>query len=37
MTIEYEDAKDLAAKTNRTLQDVRRAAEDAWAQQNAEG
>ncbi len=37
MTIEYEDAKDLAAKTNRTLQEVRRAAEDAWANQNTQG
>ncbi len=33
MSVEYEDAKDLAAKTNRTLQDVRRAADEAWAQQ----
>ncbi len=37
MTVEYEDAKDLASKTNRTLQEVRRTAEEAWAQEKQRG
>jgi hypothetical protein len=31
MTVEYEDARDLAAKTKTTLAEVRLAAAKAWA------